>query len=161
MLLSWLQQLWQSRRAQQISLDDARERVERGADFLDDADPGWYRRVDVGALELGSGEYCVLGQLHGDFRLGLGRSDLINLSSAPRASLSPSAHGFQCVQGIPEEAQDRDYAFLTQAWQEAIAARIKRDAAGDGHAGATTPEVVPGRRRARGRMRERANGRQN
>ena len=142
MFLSWLQQLWQPRRAQQISLDNARERVKRGADFLDDADPGWHRRVDIGELELGSGTHCVLGQLHGDFRLGLGRSDLINLSSAPRASLSPAAHGFQCAQDVSEEAQDRDYRFLTQAWQEAIEARVEEDAMGDGHAGSAPPEIA-------------------
>lgn len=146
MLFSWLKSLWSSQRAAHISMEDARERVERGADFLDDADPGWYRRVDAASLELGSGDSCVLGQLHGDFRLGLGRSDLINLSSAPRASLSPSAHGFQCIQGLSKEDERRDYACLTEAWQEAIAARVERDVVGDGHAGAPTPEVVPGRR---------------
>lgn len=139
MFISWIRRLWQSRRVQRISLANARRRVDRGAEFLDDADPGWYRRVDVGSLELDSGEHCVLGQLHGDFRLGLGRSDLINLSSAPRASLSPVAYGFQCVQGVPEEEQARYYAFLTEAWHEAIAARVERDAVGDGHAGAAPP----------------------
>jgi hypothetical protein len=142
MLLSWIKTLLGWSRANPVSLNGARERVERGASFLDDADPGWYRRVDAASLELEHGTSCVLGQLHGDFRLGLGRADLINLSSAPRASLSPSAHGFQCVQNVSDEDQARDYEHLTQAWTEAIETRIERDASGDGHAGSVPPELV-------------------
>lgn len=127
MVIQWMQDLWQSWRSEPITLDRARTRVRRGAAFLDDADPGWHRRVEPSALELSSGTHCVLGQLHGDFRMGLGRSSLLTLSSAPRPSLSPVAHGFQCVQGVSGEAQDRDYEFLTRAWQEAVAERQAHD----------------------------------
>ena len=115
--LAQLQQWWQARRAQRISLAHGRTRVERGAAYLDEFDPGWHRRVDPHTLELSSGSSCILGQLHGDFRMGLSRSYLINLSSAPRASLSPVSYGFQCVSGVSDAAQERDYEYLNQAWQ--------------------------------------------
>lgn len=123
---------WQARRAQRISLARARTRVQRGADYLDAFDPGWYRHVDPHTLELSSGSSCVLGQLHGDFRMGLSRSHLINLSSAPRASLSPVSYGFQCVNGVSDDAQEQDYAYLNQAWREAVQQRQANDSVSDG-----------------------------
>lgn len=122
-------QWWRARRARRISLEYAQERVRRGAAYLDDVDPGWHRRVDPATLELSSGSSCILGQLHGDFRMGLSRAHLINLSSAPRASLSPVSYGFQCVSGVDDAVQDRDYVYLNQAWQEAVRKRYADDAA--------------------------------
>ncbi|HET6567431.1 MAG TPA: hypothetical protein VFG50_05660, partial [Rhodothermales bacterium] len=79
--------------------------------------------VDVETLELAHGGCCVLGQLHGEFRIGLGRTSIFNLTSAPRSSLSPVDLGFLCVQGASREAQDRDYDLLNRAWQEEITKR--------------------------------------
>jgi hypothetical protein len=104
-------------------------------------DPGWHRQVDPNTLELGSGRQCVLGQLHGEFRLGLGRSRLISLSSAPRASLSPVAYGFKCVEGVSDEWQARDYELLTAAWRNAVLARTVDGHRGDGHVGDSIPEL--------------------
>ena len=115
--------------------------MQRGAAYLDEMDPGWHRRVDADTLELGSGRQCVLGQLHGEFRLGLGRSRLISLSSAPRASLSPVAYGFKCVEGVSDEWQARDYELLTAAWRNAVLARTVDDNRGDGHVGDSIPEL--------------------
>lgn len=131
-LLERLRNWWQSRRTRQITKDAVGERVRRGAEYLDERDPGWHRRIDPSTLDLGSGDRCVLGQLHGEFRLGLGRSGMISLSSAPRASLSPVAYGFTCVDGVPEEWQARDYDLLTQAWRDEIRARWAADSLGDG-----------------------------
>ena len=118
---------WRGRRAQQITPERARERVQRGAGYLDGVDPEWHRRVDSETLELDDGRHCVLGQLHGEFRLGLGRSDLISMSSAPRTSLSPVAYGFKCVTNVPEEWQAYDYELLNEAWKEAVRTRQEND----------------------------------
>ena len=109
-----------------ITLDGARTRAQRGADFLDDADPGWAARIDPGRLELADGASCVLGQLHGGYRQGLGRARILNLSSAPLASASPVDLGFQAVRHLGDDAEDLDYAFLTRAWRECLDTR--RDA---------------------------------
>lgn len=131
---------WTRRRTDQITTEAVRERVARGAAYLDEVDPGWHHRVDPASLELADGQFCVLGQLHGDFRLGLGRAHLINLSSAPRASLSPVTHGFQCVQNVSDAWQERDYQRLTRAWRAAVRERRPAPSVGDG-ATSVLPEV--------------------
>lgn len=118
--------------SRRITPERVRERVARGASYLDDVDPGWAHRVDPQTLSLSSGRHCVLGQLHGEFRLGLGRSYLVSLSSAPRPSLSPVAYGFKCVDDVPSGWQDRDYALLTEGWRAEVRARQMSDGARDG-----------------------------
>lgn len=133
-MLTFLERIrawWRRRRTRQITPDRARERVQRGAEYLDGIDPDWYRRVDSETLELGDGEHCILGQLHGEFRLGLGRSDLISMSSAPRTSLSPVAYGFKCVDSVPEAWQAYDYELLNEAWRQAVQARQEADSVFD------------------------------
>jgi hypothetical protein len=126
-LFERLQEWWRGRRTQRISPEQVRERVQRGAEYLDDVDPEWHRRVDSETLELGDGRHCILGQLHGEFRLGLGRSHLITMSSAPRASLSPVAYGFKCVENVPDAWQAYDYELLNEAWKEAVRTRQEND----------------------------------
>lgn len=126
-LLERIRDWWRNRRTRKITAKNARKRVQRGAQYLDDIDPEWYRHVDSETLELGDGRHCILGQLHGEFRLGLGRSHLINMSSAPRTSLSPVAYGFKCIEGVPEEWQARDYKLLNDAWKEAVRTRQHAD----------------------------------
>lgn len=141
---------WQDRRTHLITEEKVRERVQRGAEYLDEVDPGWYRRIDAETLELEDGRHCVLGQLHGEFQLGLGRSDVLTLSSAPRASLSPVTYGFKCVEGVSEEWQARDYELLTQRWRGAVRERQQGDGihkAGGSTSGSPTqkrsPELIP------------------
>jgi hypothetical protein len=141
-LIRKLRNWWQARRTQRITEEAVQERVERGASYLDEVDPGWHRRVDAETLELEDGEHCVLGQLHGGFRIGLGRSHVLSLSSAPRASLSPVAYGFKCVEGVSDAWQARDYELLTAAWREAVRTRTAADLHGDGHVGDATPELA-------------------
>lgn len=131
-LLERVRDWWQARRTQQITPEAVRKRVQRGATYLDDFDPGWHRRVDSETLELDDGQHCILGQLHGEFRLGLGRSHLISMSSAPRASLSPVAYGFKCVENVPEDWQALDYELLNTAWSKAVRTRQEADAALNG-----------------------------
>ena len=128
-MLQWIQHFLQARRIRRVTAAQAQARVERGAAYLDEIDPGWYRRIDPDTLELSSGRACVLGQLHGEFRRGLSRTHLLDLSSAPRANLSPVAYGFRCVQGVPNDVQDQDYALLNQAWHTAIRERRTADRA--------------------------------
>ena len=126
MLARYLRRLADRRTAARIAaltLGAARERAARGAAFLDALDPAWAARVDAGRLELADGAACVLGQLHGDYRLGLGRSRVIDLSSAPVASLSPVDLGFQAHGGLGDAAEALDYAHLTRAWRETVRER--------------------------------------
>jgi len=41
-------------------------RVARGAEWLDEQEPGWERRIDLAALDLEDGCRCVLGHVFND-----------------------------------------------------------------------------------------------
>lgn len=49
----------------------AERRVRRGAKFLDEVRPGWFRDVDPLELNLLNGRQCVLGQLEGHYDYGM------------------------------------------------------------------------------------------
>ncbi|MEM6782132.1 MAG: hypothetical protein AAF624_00160 [Bacteroidota bacterium] len=131
MARSFFAALFGSRQPSDITLGFARERAARGAAYLDDADPGWWSRLDPTSLELADGRACVLGQLHGEFRQGLSRARILDLSSSPLASLSPVDLGFQAYRRFGDATEALDYAFLTRAWREEIDAR--------------TPDTAPAR----------------
>ena len=125
-LLGRLSDRRRQRRLAALTLDAARARAAQGARLLDDRDPGWARRIDPGALALGDGAACVLGQLWGEYRHGLGRARVIDLSSAPTRFVSPVDLGFQAVGDLGDAAQALDYALLTRAWRGEVAARTLR-----------------------------------
>lgn len=111
------------RRLAAVTLDAARHRAAQGAALLDDRDPGWAARVDPDALHLSDGAACVLGQLWGEYRRGLGRSRILDLSSAPTRFVSPVGLGFQAVGDLGAAAEDLDYALLTRAWRDEVTRR--------------------------------------
>jgi hypothetical protein len=95
------------------------ERVARGAALLDEREPGWWERIDLGRLDLSSPCRCVLGQLNTDLdrpyfpkwtdileRFGVGLRDEFT-------------HGFNVGGG----GTDAQFANLTAAWRELIEAR--------------------------------------
>lgn len=108
------------RRVLSVTPGAARTRARRGAAYLDEADPGWHTRLDAATLELADGAHCVLGQLHGGFRTGLLRARVLDLSSAPLASLSPVDLGFQARRDLGDEIEALDYAYLNRAWREEL-----------------------------------------
>lgn len=134
MFVQHVKDYFQKRRAAQqarrVTYELAEQRVWRGAAYLDDVDPGWFRRVSAATLELNSGNACVLGQLHGDFRVGLVRARLLTLNSAPRANLAPATFGFQSLPGLGAALQEQDYEHLNRAWQAAVRHRQQKDRRG-------------------------------
>lgn len=52
------------------------DRVAAGAAFLDAQRPGWRDRVDATTLSMGSSSRCVLGQLFGDYHVGIEALDV-------------------------------------------------------------------------------------
>jgi hypothetical protein len=124
-MLNSFRQRRHARRLASITLDGARSRAQRGADLLDDRDPGWAARIDATSLALEDGQACVLGQLSGEYRRGLVRSRVLDLSSAPGRFVSPVDLGFQARADLGQAAEDLDYALLTRAWRLEIAARAE------------------------------------
>lgn len=114
----------EERRSRRVTLSDARDRARRGASFLDETAPGWAQDIDAWSLDLAGDGACVLGHLHGSFALGLGRSGLFSVSSAPRASFSPVELGFHCIPDVGDALQAADYAYLNRAWHDEIVQRV-------------------------------------
>ncbi len=52
--------------------------VNRGAKLLDKEYPGWEKKINLTKLDTSDYQCCVLGQLYGDFELGLIRLDLLD-----------------------------------------------------------------------------------
>jgi hypothetical protein len=121
--LSRYRHLRHHRQVRTVTIEAARARARRGAAYLDDADGNWHARLNPATLELADGAHCVLGQLHGGFRHGLLRARILDLSSAPLASLSPVDLGFQARRDLGDEIEALDYAFLNRAWREEVGRR--------------------------------------
>ncbi len=97
-----------------------REHVERGAVFLDEHEPRWWKRIEEERLQLASGCDCVLGQLFeaGEHETPFGRA-LYEI----RGGLDwdwAAAHGFLLGDHALVYGAWRD---LDALWLEAIAQR--------------------------------------
>jgi hypothetical protein len=87
------------------------ERVERGAALLDEKRPGWWREIDLDALDIRSGCDCIAGQLG-----GYSETILELLPDEEGDEEGEIAHGFD-AEASPE------FAPLTEAWRDLIQQR--------------------------------------
>lgn len=101
----------------------AAKRVRKGARYLDDKIPDWWRKVKVGRLDMHDQCRCVLGQIYGDYKpeeIGLAYST----DDIDRNRLSPDeAYGFDVPSGIADEEYTLYYERLTELWREEIKVR--------------------------------------
>lgn len=106
------------------------ERVAKGAALLDERRPGWALVIDLPTLDISDCDYCVLGQLMGDYADGL---DTLSLTGDTSYAFGFSLTGLEFAEIAKELAKeldvsnyDRDavYAGLREAWVEAISARL-------------------------------------
>lgn len=97
-----------------MTIDEARERVVRGAALLDAKQPGWREKVDPETLQMRSECGCVLGQVFGEYVDGL-------LQVFTRKMDQPQwRYGFN-VQWSPNRHQ-ADFDRLQDAWLELLRA---------------------------------------
>lgn len=86
--------------------------VRRGAEWLDEEEPGWAKAINVERLDMLSGCYCVGGQLFGNYEA----------LSQIRLPHPPAEYGFELPPG--DLARDlRAWALLTDLWRQEIEAR--------------------------------------
>jgi hypothetical protein len=85
------------------------QRVAAGAALLDRHHPRWWQQVDPARLDLADPALDVLGQLYGQFEVGL----------AVLGEPDPVAGGFD----LDASDADADYPALTGAWRQAIGRR--------------------------------------
>lgn len=88
------------------------EAAERGADLLDDMSPGWFNLVDLNTLEMSLFSTCVLGQVYGEYGLGMESLGFdINNEVGAR-------YGFHANRG------ELDYNRLNASWKALVKARL-------------------------------------
>lgn len=93
-----------------MSMESAREAVKAGAAKLDDyvfgggvhITPDWRKKIDLDALDMGSCDSCVLGQLFGDYGTGV---DVLNLPYGKGSEL-----------GFDSNQPDFNYEEVQAAW---------------------------------------------
>lgn len=87
------------------------DRVARGAAELDILHPGWFKKINVDVLSLGSCTLCILGQLYGKFPDALCQFKAARaLEYLDRLAWSEK-HGFSFYTD-----PDRDHNKLTLLW---------------------------------------------
>ena len=89
---------------------DVQEKVKRGAEFLDEREPGWIKRIDLKKLDMLSPATCILGQLQGSYAKGLVYYDLYQLLYL---------YGFDAAISALGEFSD-----LTRMWRREIKQRL-------------------------------------
>jgi hypothetical protein len=120
-----------------------RKAVRRGIELLDKARPAWFREIYVPELNLGSTQYCMLGQLYDDYTEGAERLSEVLTGLRERfakvgknsaiwgldsACLDPEWYGFEALSasrtGYGEEwNRNHGYSILTEVWTAEILSR--------------------------------------
>lgn len=99
-------------------MSDLQERAAQGAAFLDERIPDWHQRIIIDSLRMHNACQCVLGQLMGDYGMGLHVLDVA----------TPQTHGFT-IFGSPLIDRPTLWARLRAAWIEEIERRRLADEA--------------------------------
>ena len=90
------------------------DRVQRGAELLDQLNPGWAERITVPLLQMKSFQCCVLGQLYDGYIDG---RDSIGLDFARGAE----EYGFSIHNA---DFTDPRWGRLTNAWRRQVQERL-------------------------------------
>lgn len=100
-------------------------RVAQGATLLDRKNPDWFRQINVKTLDLNSTRNCVLGQLYGDFLVGVRQIEFSSIWKTSRHGFVCSLHaGIIGICGLLRLAL-REHKELEQVWKAAIAVRLE------------------------------------
>lgn len=95
------------------------ERIERGAALLDEIRPGWRSQVNPDGLRMRSAEFCVLGQLYGNF---YDAADDIFDGRYLSGAIEHGLHArMESDPGSPEFWNEREWAELEVLWKQELA----------------------------------------
>jgi hypothetical protein len=105
---------------------NAREAVARGVALLDEHMPGWELKIDLGALDMGDCDVCVLGQLVGNYTRGLHKLGIYDGWFGPISYEEIPACAWFGFESGTIAGSERDYAALEQEWARVIKKRLDR-----------------------------------
>jgi hypothetical protein len=89
------------------------ERVQRGAQLLDEKYPGWADRIDLRSFSISSPWLCILGQLFGGYLEGVYSLNIVQ---------QEALYGFNIKPTEPFST----FRQLQKLWQEAIEERRRQ-----------------------------------
>lgn len=67
-------------------------KVQRGVRLLDEKKPGWAAQINTEKLQMEHGQWCILGQLFGDYERGRKALGLDNFTCLRRVRRSSSGY---------------------------------------------------------------------
>lgn len=103
-----------------MTIQEARERVAKGAAHLDVVRPGWFNRIDLGRLDLARPCACIVGQLEGSYFRGL---DQVRVKVGDEES-DLGFNVINCFDRRDHQTEVRqNFKTLQEAWVEVIVAR--------------------------------------
>lgn len=106
-------------------MPDYTENVARGIALLDEKQPGWFNRIDLEELNLGSCFKCVLGQLFSNVGLNEARSPYskgINTIFSGQSNIGAVGAG-DCGFTLCDNNPAADWDELRCTWVRAIVAK--------------------------------------
>ncbi len=98
----------------------AAERVKAGAALLDRKRPGWANKVVAGTLDMSECDRCVLGQIFGDFELGLRKTGSLRGDARIDLGFTPDYLDNSRAQTLEEDEHE-----LTTLWLAEVDARLR------------------------------------
>jgi len=91
--------------------------AKRGAKYLDKNFPDWYKKIKMTILNQANCDYCILGQLYGEFEGGLIRLDMGWNDD------TIYTHGFDVPGLVSVDVIKKNYKELAEARKDEIRAR--------------------------------------
>jgi hypothetical protein len=118
---------------QAINYTELDEAAERGAEYLDRIRPRWYNQISVDELIMRNGDGCILGQLYGDYSVGLkylndNYPEDVEVNRALVGHYFEVDHGFY-ISSASDNIHE-SYSYLEKAWTIQIQDRKIREAEG-------------------------------
>ena len=95
------------------------KQIAAGMAYLDEHDPGWLDKIDLGQLDIMSCKKCVIGQLHREYSRWLKKSAPEWMDWHQRVIWGATL-GFSVWSIIGQEAHRLATAQLTREWKAAI-----------------------------------------
>lgn len=98
-----------------------RERIDKGADLLDEKEPNWFTRINGDTLDINSFNLCVVCQVFGDFYSGLADLGLGLAGKLPEREASE--YGFYPHKAESDDELDLPHDEAVEAGKELAAAK--------------------------------------
>lgn len=93
-----------------------RQKVLKGASFLDERYPDWFKKIDLSRLEMNQCLDCILGQLYGLYETG---KEVLNLGS-----FNARNYGFNLFEEVEGWRSDH-WHFLNECWKAETQKRLE------------------------------------